>query len=95
MLWNVDDNGHMLVRLRSEGAGVSMLTKDSVNRYVANIVGDLSETMGVEVDTRELRISFSTTRPEINVTWRARVPAAQAGILRTYLTRMTSVAPGQ
>lgn len=95
MLWNVDDSGQMLVRMRSAGPSVSLLDRNVVNRYIANIVGDVSDTLGVEIVTNELRISFSKTHPEINVTWRAQVPTASASAVRAYMVGMSEEAPGE
>ncbi len=94
MLWNVEDNGKVLVRLKSIGAGAQMLDRDQVNRYIGNIVGDLSATMGVDIVTDELRVSFSKTHPEVNVTWRARVPEGSVPDVREYMVRMSQDAPG-
>ena len=95
MLWDVDDNGRMMVRLRSTGASAKMLDRDDVNRYVAHISDDLSATLGIDIVTNELRISFSKTRPEINVTWRAQVPVQSVPDVRTYMVGMSQEAPGE
>jgi hypothetical protein len=94
MLWNVEDNGKVFVRLKSEGVGAQMLDRDGVNRYIGNIVGDLAATQGIDIVTNELRVSFSKTRPEVNVTWRAEVPPDRATDVREYMMRMSQEAPG-
>jgi len=54
MLWDVMDNGHVLVRLRSTGASAKMLDRDDVNRYIANIAGDLTATLGIDIVTHQM-----------------------------------------
>jgi hypothetical protein len=95
MLWSVDDEGRVLIRLKSTGASAQMLDRDKVNRYIGNIVGDVSATMGVDIVTDELRVSFSKVRPEVNVTWRARVPVGSVPDVREYMIRMSQEAPGE
>lgn len=95
MLWSVEDDGNVLVRLKSSGDSAQMLTKDSVNRYIANIVGDLQATLGIEIVTNELRIRFRKNSTEINVFWRAEVPVVSVTDVREYMVRMSQEAPGE
>ena len=88
MLWEVTDEGRVRVRVKATGENVQQITRAQADRYFANIVGDLNATMGIEVTTDELRYSFNKSRPEITVTWKARVPAGSVADVREYMVRL-------
>ena len=95
MFWHVDDRGTMVLMLTASGEETRTLTKDAVNRFIANVIGDLAATYFIDIVTDELRISFSKVRPEVKVTWRARVPKDDVDTLRRYMTLGSPDAPGQ
>jgi hypothetical protein len=88
MIWEVTDDGRIKLLLRASGENARKITRAQADRYIANIVGDLSTTMSIEVTTDELRYSFNKNRPEITVTWRARVPVESVPDVREYMVRL-------
>jgi hypothetical protein len=88
MMWQVSDEGKVEVRLRAEGEQAIRVAREHADRFIGNIVGDLSATLGVDVTTDELRYSFSKTRPEVTVIWRARVPVGSVPDVREYMVRL-------
>jgi len=88
MIWQVGDEGRIEVRLRASGEQAIRVARVHADRYIGNIVGDLSATLGVDVTTNELRYSFSKTRPEVTVIWRAQVPTASVPDVREYMVRL-------
>lgn len=96
MMWQVSDEGRIEMRIKIDilmpEAGKSALTssiREHFDRHIANLVSDLIMTEGVDLVTDEVRYSFSTTRPEATVIWRARVPADEAPAVRAYLVRFS------
>jgi hypothetical protein len=89
MIWEVADDGRMTVRIRAEGMAAVNDVRAEAGRFVANMVGDLSVTMGIDVVTNEMRFSISKTEPDVTVTWRAQVPAQTVPDVREYLTRLS------
>lgn len=89
MMWDVSAEGKIVVRLRGEGEAARQMTREKVDAYIGNIVGDLSTSQGVEVVTNELRYSFSKTHPEITVTWRAQTSPSSVAEVREYFARLT------
>jgi hypothetical protein len=90
MIWQVSDEGRIEVRLRAEGEQAIKVARAHADRYIGNIVGDLSATLGVDVVTTELRYSFSKTRPEVTVVWRARTPVGSVPDVREYFVRLSA-----
>jgi hypothetical protein len=86
MLWQVLDTGHVEVRIRSEGIDEVSAAKVQGDQLVANILGDLETTLGIEVTRDELRYSFSKTRPEVTVIWKTTVPKERVDDMRSYLS---------
>ena len=89
MMWQVSDDGKIVVKLHAENEAVHQMTRDKADAYIANIIGDLSVSQGVEVVTNELRYSFSKTRAEITVTWRASADPATVADVREYFARLS------
>jgi hypothetical protein len=89
MMWDVSDEGKIVVRLRAEGEAAKLMTRDRVDAYINEIIRDLSTSQGVEVVTDELRYSFSKTYPEITVTWRAKADPAAVTEIREYFARLS------
>jgi hypothetical protein len=90
MIWQVSDEGRLVVRLRASGEQAIRVARAHADRYVANIVGDLSATLGIDVVTDELRYSFNKTRPEVTVIWRAQVPLGAVPDVREYMVRLST-----
>jgi hypothetical protein len=88
MMWQVSDNGRIEMKLRASGERAVRASRQEADRYVGNIVGDLSATLGIEVTTNELRYSINKNRPEVTVTWRAQVPVETVPDVREYLARL-------
>jgi hypothetical protein len=87
-MWTVSDGGAVEVRMRAEGEQAIKIARVKAEQYIANIVSDLSENMGIVMLFDELRYSFSKTRPEVTVIWRTRVPEESADTMREYLARI-------
>lgn len=88
-MWTVSDGGAVEVRLRAEGEQAIKVARTKADQYIANIVTDLTENMGIVMLFDELRYSFSKTRPEVTVIWRTRVPEESVDTMRAYLARIT------
>jgi hypothetical protein len=88
MIWQVNDEGRIEVRLRAEGEQAIRVARVKADEFIANIVSDLNATMGIEIVTDELRYSFHKTRPEVTVKWRAQVPAEKVPDVREYMSRL-------
>jgi len=88
MIWQVTDEGTIEIRLRASGEQAIRVARVKADEFVANIVGDLNATMGIEIVTDELRYSFHKTRPEVTVKWRAQVPVDQVTDVREYMARL-------
>jgi hypothetical protein len=88
MMWQVSDEGKVEIRLKARGEQAIRVVRVKADRYVASIVGDLSATLGTDVVTDELRYSFNKTRPEVTVTWRARIPVEKVPDVREYMVRL-------
>lgn len=95
MMWDVSDAGKITVKLHAEGEAVRQMTRDMADAYIANIVGDLTTSQGVEVVTDELRYSFSKTRAEITVTWRASADPTAVAEIREYFARLSRSQQGE
>jgi hypothetical protein len=89
MMWDVSEAGKIIVKLHAEGDAVQQMSREAADTYIANIVGDLATSQGVEVVTDELRYSFSKTRAEITVTWRASADPASVTEIREYFARLS------
>lgn len=88
MIWQVSDEGRVEVRLKATEEQAIRVARASAERFIANVVGDLTATMSIDLVTDELRYSFSKTRPEVTVIWRAHVPLSAVSEVREYLMRL-------
>ena len=86
MLWQVDHEGRVEIRIRSEGMDAMRTAKTQGDTLVANIIGDLQTTLGIEVTRDELRYSLSKTRPEVTIIWKTQVPDTRVEDVRSYLS---------
>jgi hypothetical protein len=93
-MWHVADDGRIEVRLLAQGQQAIKVARVKADRFIANVVSDLATTQEVEVQTNELRYSFSKTRPEVTVIWRAGVPPDKVAVVRTYLDRLNEQTDG-
>jgi hypothetical protein len=93
-MWHVADDGRIEVRLLAQGQQAVKVARVKADRFIANVVSDLAATQDIEVRTNELRYSFSKTRPEVTVIWRAGVSPAQVAAVRTYLDRLNEQTDG-
>jgi hypothetical protein len=87
-MWHVSDTGRIEVRLLAQGEQAIKVARVQADRFIANIVTDLNVSLDVAAVTDELRYSFSKTRPEVTVIWRAEVPADKVDVVRAYLARL-------
>jgi hypothetical protein len=88
VIWHVTDQGRIELRLRAEGEEAIKVAKIKGDTFIANIVTDLSGTLGADVITDELRYSFSKVRPEVTIIWRARVPEGSVAQVQEYLAEL-------
>ena len=91
MIWNVDDDGRVLVRLRASGEAAARLTRGSVEDHFGAIENDLS-TNGIEIVTQDIQMSRRPKR--LDAMWRADIPPQQVGAVREYLMRLAKSEAG-
>ena len=94
VIWEVTDEGRVAARLRAEGEEAIKVAKIKADMFFANIVSDLQVTHSIEATTDELRYSFSKTRPEVTITWRARIPQESVPDVREYLAGLSQAMGG-
>jgi hypothetical protein len=87
-MWQVTDEGRVEMKLRASGPNAGQVSRADADRYIGNIVSDLTVNMGIEIVTDELRVSFNKNRPEVTVTWKARIPVGSVPDVREYMVRL-------
>jgi len=88
MMWYVTDEGRIEIRLRAEGEEAIKVARVKAQTFIANIVGDLSDNLGIDVITDEMRYSVSKVRPEVTIIWRARTVPSTVPAVREYLAKL-------
>lgn len=94
MIWNVADDGHIIVRLRATGSAASMLNRVRAERYVNRIVEDLANS-GVTVATHDIMMNPKAGEETTDVLWHAHVPPEQVLDIRAYLDRLALSSAGR
>jgi len=93
MIWSVEADGHVLVRMRSQGAAARRLDREQVQTYIDGISTDMTSG-GVEVTTTDVEVTRRTASSVVDVLWHALVPPEQVDQTRLYLHRLSESEAG-
>jgi len=93
MIWSVEADGHVLVRMRGQGAIARRLDREQVEAYVNEISTDMASS-GMEVTSTDIEITRRTSSSVVDVLWHAAVPPEQVTQAQAYFKTLSQSEAG-
>lgn len=93
MIWSVEADGHVLVRMRGQGAAARRLDREQIEAYVDQIKSDMTAG-GLEVTSMDVEITRRTSSSVVDVLWHALVPPEQVSQTQHYLAYLSQSEAG-